>query len=83
MISDVHMTFGTLVNVSQSQKPYSKNIKNKIYFMKLVKSDPHGDANLIINFISPYSDFSNLSKWRRLFILQKILFEDSIALKPC
>ena len=53
------MTFGTLVNVSQSQKLDSKNIKNKIYFMKLVKSDPHGDANLIINFISPKRYFKS------------------------
>ena len=30
-----------------------ENIKNKTNFIKSVKSDPHGDANLIINFISP------------------------------
>ena len=52
-ISDAHTTFGTVVNVTQNQKPYMKNIKNKIYFKNFVKSDPHGDANPIINFISP------------------------------
>ena len=29
-------------------------IKNKIIFEKYLKSDPPGDGNLIINFISPY-----------------------------
>ena len=53
VISDAHTTFGTVVNVTHNQKPYMKNIKDKIYFKNFVKSDPHGDANPIINFISP------------------------------